>query len=271
MYNLRLGVAIETVTHHWTDDLPELLAAAGVATVEVTPRFARASGLTPATFAQRLRACGVEISSVHAPFGADIDLSSLDTMITQQGFTTVRDSIALAAQLGALLVVVHASYEPIPDHERADRLVQAHQQINALALLAADQHSGLAIELLPRTCLGNRVGELLLLASALGPTSGGVCLDTNHGMDRYCELPKDIERLRPALRALHISDYDGVDEQHQLPGTGVVDWAACLSSLREINYRGPFTYECALADATPQERLHTLAANFAWITQELNR
>ncbi|MBC8162932.1 MAG: sugar phosphate isomerase/epimerase, partial [Roseiflexaceae bacterium] len=172
-----------------------------------------------------------------------------------------------AAQLGAPLVVLHASYEPIADHTRADRLVQAQQQINALTRLATDQDCGLAIELLPRTCLGNRVDELLLLASALGPTSGGVCLDTNHGMDRYRELPGDIQRLRPVLRALHISDYDGVDEQHQLPGTGVVDWAACFRALREIGYRGPCTYECALAGATPQERLHTLAENFAWITR----
>ena len=43
--------------------------------------------------------------------------------------------------------------------------------------------------------------------------------------------------------SLHISDYDYVDERHDLPGNGVNDWQKLLPMLRDGGYKGPALYE----------------------------
>jgi sugar phosphate isomerase/epimerase len=122
-----------------------------------------------------------------------------------------------------------------------------------------------AIELLPRTCLGNTVEELGELIRRLGDETFGVCLDVNHLMDRYGELPDEIRKLGPRLITTHLSDYDGVDEKHWLPGRGVIDWKAVKEALGEIGYKGPFNYECHLPGDTPGERIQAVEENFRWL------
>ena len=45
------------------------------------------------------------------------------------------------------------------------------------------------------------------------------------------------------ITALHISDYDGIDEKHWPPGKGIIDWNLVLESLQSAGYSGPFLLE----------------------------
>jgi hexosaminidase len=110
------------------------------------------------------------------------------------------------------------------------------------------------------------VEELLTLLARFDPSVFGVCLDTNHLMDRPQTLPQVVHNLGDRLFTLHLSDYDGVDEQHALPGLGVLDWAAFTQALQDIGYTGPFNYECRIDGASVQDRIDTLEQNFAWIS-----
>ena len=125
----------------------------------------------------------------------------------------------------------------------------------------------IAVEILPRTCLGNTVDELTALMSELDAAVFGVCMDTNHLMNRYQTLPDEIRRLGHKLLTLHLSDYDGVDEKHELPGRGVLDWKAFMAALRAIDYRGPFNYEAKPDGATPAERFRSYENNFEWLSK----
>jgi sugar phosphate isomerase/epimerase len=42
---------------------------------------------------------------------------------------------------------------------------------------------------------------------------------------------------------LHVSDYDGIDERHWLPGEGCIDWQALRAALCEVGYDGVWMYE----------------------------
>jgi sugar phosphate isomerase/epimerase len=74
-----------------------------------------------------------------------------------------------------------------------------------------------------------------------------------------------VRSLGSRLIATHISDCDEVDEQHWLPGKGVLDWPAFMQALREINYTGPFTYECKVEGESLVEKLAQLRDNFNWL------
>ena len=120
------------------------------------------------------------------------------------------------------------------------------------------------------TCLGNSLEELHDLLDGLDPDVAGICLDTNHGMDRPQDLPGIVRRLGTRLTTLHLSDYDGIDEKHELPGKGVLDWKAFLAALDEIDYQGPFNYECSVEGDTLEEKIRALEENFDWLRSLLS-
>lgn len=208
-------------------------------------------------------AAGVRIRSVHAAFGERTDISSLDDDARASGMLAVQAAVCLAAEVGAGIVVVHPSSEPIADGEREARMEIAKRGIELAAGLARDAGIRLAVELLPRTCLGRCAEELFRLLEDTDAGAAGICLDTNHLMDRFDSLPGLVRRLGPRLLALHCSDYDGVDEKHWVPLRGVIDWAAFLAALRHAAFPGPVHYEAQLEGGTPAERLTFLEENFS--------
>ena len=60
--------------------------------------------------------------------------------------------------------------------------------------------------------------ELQAITSRFDPEHVGICMDVNHAMNRWREVPEMISVLAPRIRAFHINDYDGVDEMHWFPG-----------------------------------------------------
>ena len=123
-----------------------------------------------------------------------------------------------------------------------------------------------ALELLPRLCMGNTAADLTAMFDGFPPVFGA-CLDVNHLMGQYRELPAVIDKLGTRLITLHISDYDGVDERHWMPGTGVIGWPGVIAALRDIGYHGPFNYEIRRDDKIEfPARIADIEANYRWIT-----
>jgi sugar phosphate isomerase/epimerase len=184
----------------------------------------------------------VECWSVHAPFGQAVDLSAPAVADRGAALAANLRAAAIASELGARLLVVHAGAEPIAEPERPGHLAAARDGLRRLERACADSGLIMALEFLPRTCPGNRVEELEYLLAGLPEDAVGVCLDVNHA-NLGQDLGENVRRLGRRIATLHISDNDGVDEQHWLPGQGRLDWAAIVASLRSTGYRGPFTYE----------------------------
>jgi len=210
-----------------------------------------------------LAVTGVEPRTVHASFGATLDISSPDAATRSAGIHAIDVALDLAVRMGAGIVIVHPSSEPIESEARDARIVQARRSIETIAQMAQQAGCRVALELLPRTCLGRSAAELLCLLEDIDPSTAGACLDTNHLMDRFSTLPEVVRSLGPRLLALHCSDYDGVDEKHWLPMRGVIDWAAFLAALSAAGFAGPLHYEANLDGQTPAERLESLEANYA--------
>ncbi len=84
-------------------------------------------------------------------------------------------------------------------------------------------------------------------------------------MDRHAALGDVVRDLGDRIFTLHLSDYDGVDEKHWVPGEGVIDWTAFMRALHEIGYTGPFNFECNLPGETPARRLEALEGCFQWL------
>ncbi len=204
-------------------------------------------------------------SSMHAQFGPEFDFSRLEPEVWQSAVDRAMESVELAAELNIPILVVHASYEPVLPEERTRRLERVIEGLDLIGEKARATGRRIAIEYLPRTCLGNSLAELNLLVDRLGEETFGVCLDVNHLMALHAQLPQIARALNRRLIATHISDCDEVDEKHWLPGKGVLDWSGFMQALRAIDYQGPFTYECNVEGDSLHEKLTRLQENYMWL------
>ena len=210
---------------------------------------------------EKLDSSPVNINSVHTPFNREVDISRLDDGGQEYAIQEIGKAIVMAERLGADIVVLHGSAEPIEDDERAKRIAQSKSSLDILSKRARASGVRLALELLPRTCLGNSADELQILLADVSPEHAGFCLDANHPADPG-QLVAIVEQLGKRIITLHISDYDGIDERHWMPFCGVVDWGAFANALRDIQYSGAFVYETDPEGDTMEEKLGNIQSNF---------
>jgi sugar phosphate isomerase/epimerase len=265
MAHLSFGVSLIFSRDDFNESILHELTSAGVETFEINARQLALPDQRDAARPLLNRQQGSRVSTLHALFGPEYDFSRLEPERWHDAVSRAVESVELAAKLNIPILVMHASSEPILPEERAHRLERVIEGLTVIGQKAQSTGRRIAIEYLPRTCLGNNLAELNLLVDRLGDETFGVCLDVNHLMGRYAQLPQIVRALSQRLIATHISDCDEVDEKHWLPGKGVLDWPKFMQALREIDYKGPFTYECEVEGDSLVEKLAKLRANFNWL------
>lgn len=209
----------------------------------------------------------LKITSIHMPFGETISISSLNKQYLENAEKELQTAIEQALYFGADVIVVHASLEPIDPKDRKAMILQAGNTLKKYEQEIIENNLKIAVEFLPRTCIGNSAEELLAIIKGLDKEHFGVCLDVNHLMADYKRLPDIVLQLQEHLFELHLSDYDGIDEKHWLPGRGVIDWQRLIMTLNKINYKGIFNFEAhVLPGDTYQMKIQNLEDSFKWLT-----
>lgn len=183
-----------------------------------------------------IRENAIRPASMHLPFGLECwDPCALDESHRKEVVENYLRLLREHADLLAPMATFHASLEP-PLSEHPRRMDLACRTIEELLPAVREYGFRLNVESLPRTCLGNTPEELWKIVSRFDPADVGICLDVNHLMSQYRELPEIITQLSSRIYAFHISDYDGVDEMHWFPGQGIIDWPEVMKSIRKIGH-----------------------------------
>ena len=219
----------------------EEYAANGIDCMEISLPYEKYVQLDWKAAAESAKATGVRIWSLHLPFFPfdEIDISTPNCRVRENTLRLHQASLEHAAALGIPVAVVHPSGEPNPENERAERMQYAGESLAALAEYAAPLGITIAVEDLPRTCLGNCSADILQLLA--GDDRLRVCFDTNHLLT---ESNSDfIRAVGDKIVTLHVSDYDFRNERHWLPYEGRNDWKQMVSLLEQVGYSGPFLYE----------------------------
>lgn len=182
---------------------------------------------------------GLELWSIHLPFSGSLDISHFDDAKRDFTMKTNIELIEAASRAGIKVAVVHPSSEPISVNDREKRMEHSKNNLRILAQTAKNAGMRLAVENLPRTCLCNHSSEILFLLDGIDDLY--VAFDTNHLLVQ--DNVEFIKAIGSRIITLHVSDYDFVDERHQLPLEGKNDWKAIISALESIGYNGPWMYE----------------------------
>lgn len=243
--NVKSG--IERMTAKSVGDLSaehlERLKSAGVDAIEISMANSQYPLIDWRKCTHAAKETGIQLWSFHLPFSPfrSNNIASTDSFIRKTTLDYLKVLIDRAAgYAGIRTLVIHASGEPITPETRAERMKYAKEGLAQLCETVSSYGAVLAVEDLPRTCLGNSAEEIRELLSA--DERLRVCFDTNHLLGG--RKPQDfIRALGDKIVTVHFSDYDGVDERHWMPGEGIIDWNAVMDAFNEIGYQGPILYE----------------------------
>ncbi len=212
---------------------------AGVYSVEISLRPAQYPDLDWASLAEMIRKNGLVINSVHLPFSRTLSISHPEKANRDESMELNISIMRAAAAHGVKIAVVHPSTEPNAEEDRPRIMQYAKDNLKILAEIGAEVGMVVAVEDLPRTCLGRDAADMLELLSADDRLRA--CFDTNHLLSQ--PIAECVRAIGDKIVTLHVSDYDFIDERHLLPGELDIDWAEFMDLLDEVGYTGVFTYE----------------------------
>lgn len=218
-------------------------------------------------FKQMLKETGKRVISFHIPFAGADDLSHPDETIRKRAVSRFRAHYPTIEEFGCEFIVLHPSCEIRTNvkAERDERIEQLRKSLREVEEDMKRMKVKVALEFLPRLCIGNTLSDMDQILEGMNEAIFGVCFDVNHIMGQYPLIPEMTRKLGKRLFTTHISDYDGIDERHWLPGNGVIDWKGFAEALKDIDYRGPFNYEIKHQEGTFARRIEVLENNFNWI------
>jgi len=181
----------------------------------------------------------VKLWSFHLPFAPfeKIDISKKE--LCENNVRYLSEYVKKGSSIGIDKFVIHASGEPIEESARKERMNCSKDSLNSLAEIAYKCGSTIAVENLPRTCLGRNSDDILDLISANDKLR--VCFDTNHLLSEKSD--DFLRKIGSKIITMHVSDYDFQNERHWLPGEGDINWPKLLEILKEICYNGVWMYE----------------------------
>ncbi|NKB69169.1 MAG: TIM barrel protein [Candidatus Latescibacteria bacterium] len=268
---LPLGISSGTITAAPLSPRTYQLAQAhGVRAIEIGyehtgPALVEAASWQSLAAATRL--AQPPIWSVHLPYQPQRDLSALDEDQRRTAAEHAVQGLQLARDLGAGLAVLHASQDPIVPGSRGTRLDRARASLEELTRAARARHLRLAVETMPPQWLPAGLDEAHFLVDHLDPTVTGYCLDPNHA-NLTGDLGSIIKGLGPRMWSVHLSDNDGLEQRHWMPGQGIIDWPAFIAALQAANYRGPLIYELDPHPEGAEECLREIGANYQALFQQ---
>ena len=194
----------------------------------------------------------VKAWSFHLPFGpfSKINLATRDKELLDYTLAVYKEGIDRIAELGIKIAVIHPSGEPNALEDREELIDIAADALAELAQYAEGKGVTIAVEDIPRTCLGNCSDDIKKLI-AKHPALR-ICFDTNHLLDQ-----RNVDFVREVgdkIVTLHVSDYDFLNERHWLPYEGKIDWVELVTALEEVGYDGVWMYEIGFKAAKNIDR-----------------
>lgn len=243
--NWKLGVSVG-VTQPDLEGFFKYAKAAGIDYLEVgLPTYKKTDLATAvklvADYKSKADAAGMTIWSVHIPFGWDYDISEIDPVKREACKQYIMVQFEIAKGLGSYKkAIIHPSFEPNDPATRSGKVAALRQVLMEIGPIVEKEYGcRIAVEDLPRTCIGNSSKEMLEIVE--GIPSVDVCFDVNHLLGEKSEV--FAKNVGSRIKTLHISDFDEVNERHWLPGKGVMNWNGVIGALVEAGYDGPFMFE----------------------------
>jgi len=245
MHDLPLGAVIAFDFKTW--DVREeiaLLQEVGIRRVQIYRNYKQ--GIAAEEVRRTLAAAGLVPDSLHGYFslegfeGPPCDLSSADEALRRASLEIMEGEVRYARTLGCRDIVVH----PVPSGDTqndAFRIGTLTASARRLAEIGRRHDVRFLIENMPPPMFG-RAAALRQVADAAASPHVGLAYDSGHAT-----LAGDgigaIHAMGPRLWGVHIHDTRGTEDDHLIPGMGVIPFDEVARALAAVRYSGTFILE----------------------------
>jgi sugar phosphate isomerase/epimerase len=268
MADLALGAALAFDFTGWdVDDEIALLRSAGVSRVHIYRNYSQ--GISAEHIREKTSEAGLIIESLHGYFQLEddsrppLDLSSDDDALRLASVDLLAGEAEFARTLGCRDIVIH----PVPpgDTEHQPfRPAAFAASLRRLAEIARKADVRYLVENMPPPMFGRDVAMIRRMIDGLASPHLGQCYDSGHAMLAGDPLGV-IRAMGPRLWGVHLHDNDGKDDEHRLPGMGIVPFEDVARTLAEVGYRGTFLLE--IYRKTDEVRRDLTPARLAFINR----
>lgn len=189
-------------------------------------------------------------NQAHAPYPTSTGDINEEKLI----FKKLTRSMRNASYLGIDKIVVHPCHHlSYSSYENREKLFEINMEFyNSLKPYCEEYNIKIALENMwgrtgnmkinHSTC--STPGEFIRYVDSLDNEWFTACLDIGHTM-LVCEDAADFIRKlgNKRLTVLHVHDVDGITDTHTIPYGGICNWEEITKALKEIDYKGDFTFE----------------------------
>ena len=219
---------------------------------------------------------GVAFIQSHAPYNPKRSFRQYSQEETEHFYEVLMRGQKISAICGVPNVVIH----PLAEAAAPMEDVAAHVRYNYAfydKFLSACEKDGICacFENLPLG-YGQYAAQLLALMEEKQGRNVAVCWDFGHGQLNYpkrtwsdADQTCAILALRGHIRATHVHDNLGKDDNHLLPFLGVIQWEKVLPALRESGFAGDLVFEIKQNAAMPYDLMDDSMAFCAKVGQKL--
>ena len=185
-------------------------------------------------FGEVLESLGMK-GTVHAPF-SDVNIGSFNERLRQASLEVVRETIELAAELGAISVTIHPGHcSPVSMKNRRRYLEIHRESLRTVAEWGAEYGVRVGVENMPRfpildaqTC--ERLRELV------EDIEIGVTFDVGHLNTTTGKFERFLDVFRDRIIHVHLHDNSGERDEHLALGDGTVPWVKVIPRLPKTTW-----------------------------------
>ncbi len=167
----------------------------------------------------------------------------------------LRTSAELASILDTRMITTTPGYSMAIGTPKETAWEWAMQGLAEAAQACEDYDVIIGLEPCPGTIVADSRDGIRMIRE-LNLDNVKLILDTGHAMMTFHSSwrengPHPVDAIRESkqyLLHMHADDNNGVNDEHSVPGTGVIDFEAVVKTLYEINYAGHISLEIVTRD-----------------------
>ena len=193
------------------------------------------------------------LHSMHAPIARDyvhgswkdtLSLAAADDGRRKAAVAEAHAALDVAGAVKYSTLVLHAGV-PEPHGGAADNsLGSLVRSLEELTPVADGYGVRLAVEIIPNAL--STPSALVELVESDLEADLGICMDVGHAR-LMGDVVEAIETCSGHLLTTHLHDNRGKNDDHLVPGKGVINWDAALLAFQKIGYDGVWMFELAAA------------------------
>lgn len=171
--------------------------------------------------------------TVHAPL-SDINLASHNKSIRRSSVMEVKNSMDLAVECDADIVVVHPGSMPIMGSKIENKIFKLNlESLNECSQHAHDLGVYMCVENMP-IIEGLLYQDLNELNKLIEDVDAQMTLDVGHAHNSG--FSTDSMLVYDRIKHIHLSDNDGSFDHHYAMGNGEINFKSLLEGLKRIGY-----------------------------------